>query len=86
MAIAHQVAPNPSAVPDLKKYEHALRMRSQRWCEMTGALAAEITARGLRFHYLLPLLRLSNAQLFFRVIGDLVIEEFANGFFNMTPP
>lgn len=36
--------------------------------------------------YQVPLLRLSNAQHFFRVIGDIVVEDFARGIFQMTPP
>jgi hypothetical protein len=73
---------------NLDTFKNLLSVRAQSWRWLNGPLAEKIGARGkgLAEKYLCSLLQLSNAQLFFRVIGDLVTEGFTSGSFEMTPP
>ncbi|RDI82315.1 hypothetical protein Vi05172_g7607 [Venturia inaequalis] len=69
-----------------KDYQRTLHMRAMRWCYGNGVIGGSLPNQVLSPKYVLPLLKLSTAQLFFGVIGDLVVEDFPNGIYNMTPP
>ncbi|QDS76387.1 hypothetical protein FKW77_003577 [Venturia effusa] len=83
--IARQVATNLSA-DDQNSHAHALRMRAGRWFEKNGVHASNNTIRSLRLQYVVPLIMLSTAQLFFGIIGDPVVDDFKYGIYQMTPP
>lgn len=77
----------PKHPPDLnRKYAHNLRSRALRWCYGNGIFAGPIKNQSRSLNYVKSLLKLSNAQLFFGVIGDLVVDDFVQGIYAMNPP
>lgn len=73
---------------ELLNMQNTLSVRNERWRWSNGPLCEKLGCRLSKIpeKYQVPLLRLSNAQHFFRVIGDIVVEDFARGIFQMTPP
>ncbi|RDI82322.1 hypothetical protein Vi05172_g7608 [Venturia inaequalis] len=73
---------------ELRTVQNTISNNGQRWRWSNGPLSQKPGSPKpyLPEKYKVPLLRLSNAQHFFRVIGDIPVEDFNRGIFQMSPP
>lgn len=81
----HENTYSKSKTRKLQTFQNTLSVRGQGWRWKNGTLAEELGTE-LAKGPINALKRHSNAQHFFRVIGDLHIEDFDRGIFTMSPP